>query len=58
MHDDFDNYTVDLNGCFIIIRSVSWHKRVQYGEAAVRIEEIVTGLKESLSEIAVVEYTT
>lgn len=62
MVDDFSNYMVGLDGRFIIIRNVPCHKCSQYGEVSyggevvVRLEEIVVKLKETMTEIAIVEY--
>ena len=62
MVDGFSNYMVDLDGHFIIIRNVPCHKcsqcgEVSYsGEVVARLEEIVAKLKETLTEIAIVEY--
>ena len=62
MRDDFCNYMVDLNEHFIIVKHVPCHKcsrcgGVSYsGEVVVRIEEIVTKLKETLTEVVIEEY--
>ena len=62
MADGFSNYMVDLDGRFIIIRNVPCHKcsqcgEVSYsGEVVARLEEIVERLKETLTEVAIVEY--
>ena len=62
MVDDFSNYMVDLDGCFIIVRNVPCHKcsqcgEVSYnGEVVARLEEIVAKLKDALTEVAIVEY--
>ena len=65
MSDDFSNYMVDLDGRVIIVRNVPCRKRSQCGEVSysgevvVRPEEIVTGLKgtltETLTEVAIVK---
>lgn len=62
MKNDYNNYMVDLDGHFIIIKNVPCHKcsqcgEVSYsGEVVARIEEIVEKLKDALAEVAVVEY--
>ena len=62
MRDDFCNYMVDWDGHLIIVKHVPCHKcsrcgEVSYsGEVTMRIEEIVTKLKENLTEVAIVEY--
>ena len=62
MLDDFSNYMVDLDGRFIIVRNVPYHKCSQCGEVScsgevvARLEEIVAKLKEALTEVTIVEY--
>ena len=62
MKNDYNNYMVDLDGHFIIIKNVPCHKCSQCGEVSYsgevvsRIEEIVEKLKDALAEVAVVEY--
>lgn len=62
MKDGYSNYMVDLNGHFIIIRNVPCHKcsqcgEVSYsGEVVAQIEKIVSKLRETLTEVAIVEY--
>lgn len=62
MVNDFNNYMVDLDGHFIIVRNVPCHKcsqcgEVSYsGEVVARLEQIVAKLQETLTEVAIVEY--
>ena len=62
MKEDVSNYMVDLNGHFIIIRNVPFHKCGQCGEVSysgdvvAKIEEIIEKLKGVLTEVAIVEY--
>lgn len=62
MTDGFDNYMVDIDGHFIIIKNVPCHickqcGEVSYsGETVARIEVIVEKLKEALTEVAIVDY--
>ena len=61
--DDCANHFVDLNSSMIIIKNVPCQKcdqcgEVVYGGAIVRrIEQIVKAMKNSLTEIAVVNYS-
>ena len=62
MEEGFSNYMVDLDGHFIIIKHVPCHKCSQCGEVSyngqtvARIEEIIGKLKETLTEVAIVEF--
>ena len=53
----------DLGSCIVIIRGVPCHKCAQCGEITFdlavgeRLEQIVDTLKDSLTEIAVVQYS-
>ena len=53
----------DLKTCIVVIRNVPCHKCVQCGEVIFdfsvgeRLEQIVDMLKDSLTEIAVVQYS-
>ena len=53
----------DLGSCIIIVRGVPCYKCTQCGETTFdlvvgeRLEEIVEALKDSISEIAVVQYS-
>ena len=61
--DDFTNHFVNLNPSMIIIKNVPCQKCDQCGEVVYggiilrRIEQIVKTLKNSLTEIAVVNYS-
>jgi len=54
----------DLKTCIVVVRNVPCHKCVQCGEVVFdfsvgeRLEEIVNMLKDSLTEIAVVQYSS
>lgn len=56
-------YMEDLGSCIVIIKNVPCNKCAQCGEVSYsgvtikRIEEIVSHLKNSLTEIAVVNYS-
>ncbi len=62
MKDGFTNYMLDLNGHFIIIKNVPCHKCSQCGEVSysgatmAKIDEIVEILKNTLTEVAIVEF--
>ena len=62
MKSDFTNYMVDIDGRFIIIKNVPCHKCVQCGEVSysgevvAKIEDIVSRLREALTEVAIVDY--
>ena len=62
MEDGYNNYMVDLDGHFIIIKNVPCHVCKQCGEVSysgktvAKIEEIIEKLKETLTEVAIVEY--
>ena len=53
----------DLGSCIVIVRGVPCYKCVQCGETTFdltvgeRLEQIVDALKDSISEIAVVQYS-
>ena len=61
-HDTTSDFT-DLKTCIVVIRNVPCHKCVQCGEIVFdfcvgeRLEQIVDALKDSLMEIAVVQYS-
>jgi YgiT-type zinc finger domain-containing protein len=63
MHPNTTSDFTDLKYCIVVIRSVPCHKCTQCGEVAYdfnvgeRLEEIVGALKDSLTEIAVVQYS-
>jgi YgiT-type zinc finger domain-containing protein len=60
--NDFSNYMVDLEGHFIIIKNVPCHKCMQCGEVSYsgetveRIEQIISKLKDVLTEVAIVDF--
>ena len=62
LKEDYSNYMADLNGHFIIIKNVPCHKCSQCGEVTysgqtvARIEEIIAKLKETLTEVAIVDF--
>ncbi len=62
MNESLSNYMTDIDGHFIIIKNVPCHKCLQCGEVSysgktvAKIEEIVTKLKEALTEVAIVEF--
>jgi YgiT-type zinc finger domain-containing protein len=62
MTDGFNNYMVDLDGHFIIIKNVPCHKCTQCGEVSysgetvAKIETIIAKLKDALTEVAIVEF--
>ena len=62
MHDTTSDFT-DLKTCIVIIKNVPCHKCTQCGEIVFdfsvceRLEQIVDTLKDSLTEIAVVQYS-
>jgi YgiT-type zinc finger domain-containing protein len=62
MVDGFNNYMVDFDGHFIIIKNVPCHKCSQCGEVSYsgdvveKIEKIISKLKDALTEIAVVDF--
>lgn len=57
-------YMTSLNDCYIIIKNVPCTKCTQCGEEYLsgvtlkRIEKIIAKLKEMLTEVAIVDYTT
>jgi len=61
--DDFSNHFVDLNTSMIIIKNVPCQKCDQCGEIVYngatvrRIEQIVKSLKNTLTEIAIVQFS-
>ena len=64
MIDDITTDVTDLSTCIIIIRSVPCHKCIQCGEVAFdfeiceRVEQLVESLEKSLTEIAVIQYSS
>lgn len=62
MKPDTTTYMEDLGNCIVIIKNVPCNKCTQCGEVSYsgatvkRIEEIVSRLKNSLTEIAVVNF--
>lgn len=62
MNKDFTTYFEDLGNCIVVIKNVPCLKCSQCGEVVFngktvkRIEEIVSSLKNILTEIAVVDY--
>ena len=63
MASDTTTDFTDLNTCIVIIKNVPCHKCTQCGEVVFdffvceRLEQIVDTLKNSLTEIAVVQYS-
>jgi YgiT-type zinc finger domain-containing protein len=63
MTPDTTSDFTDLKTCLVVIRNVPCHKCVQCGEIVFdfnvgeRLEEIVDKLKDSLTEIAIVQYS-
>ena len=63
MKPDTTTYMEDLGNCIVIIKNVPCNKCSQCGEVSYsgttvkRIEEIVAQLKNTLTEIAVVNYS-
>jgi len=62
MNDTTSDFT-DLKTCIVVIRNVPCHKCAQCGEVVFdfrvgeRLEQIVDSVKDSLLEIAVVQYS-
>ena len=62
LKEDFSNYMADLNGHFIIIKNVPCHKCSQCGEVSfsgttvAKIEEIISKLNVTLTEVAIVDF--
>lgn len=63
MSDAFTTDVTDLNTCVIVIRRVPCHKCEQCGEVSFaldvgeRLEQIVDNIKESVNEVAILQYT-
>ena len=63
MGDEFTNHVAQAGNCIIIVKNVPCSKCAQCGEVtytgtvALRLENIVTELEKSLTEIAVVNYS-
>ena len=63
MNPDITSDFTDLKNCVVVIRNVPCHKCVQCGEVVFdfavgeRLEQIVDTLKNSMTEIAVVQYS-
>ncbi|MCL2170723.1 MAG: type II toxin-antitoxin system MqsA family antitoxin [Defluviitaleaceae bacterium] len=63
MANDTTSDFTDLKTCIVVIRNVPCHKCTQCGEIVYdfsvgeRLEQIVDDLKDSLAEIAVVQYS-
>ena len=61
--DSFTIDVTDLGSCIVIVRGVPCYKCVQCGETTFdlivgeRLEQIVDALKDSITEIAVVQYS-
>jgi len=59
----FTTNTTDLGTCVIVIRQVPCHKCTQCGESsftldvAERLEQVVDSLRESVTEVAVLQFT-
>lgn len=62
LKEDYSNYMADLNGHFIIIKNVPCHKCSQCGEVSfggttvAKIEEIISKLNITLTEVAIVDF--
>ena len=56
MKDGFTNYMLDLNGHFIIIKNVPCHKCSQCGEVSYSGATMAKILKNTLTEVAIVEF--
>ena len=62
LKEDHSNYMADLNGHFIIIKNVPCHKCSQCGEVSfggntvAQIEEIISKLNATLTEVAIVDF--
>ena len=60
---NFTTHTIDLNTCVVIIRNVPCHKCAQCGEETYslavgeRLEQIISTLKDSTTEVAIIKYT-
>ena len=63
MIDDTTSDFTDLKTCVVVIRNVPCHKCTQCGEIAYdfsvgeRLEQIVDGVKESMIEVAIINYS-
>jgi YgiT-type zinc finger domain-containing protein len=63
MKEDKTTYMADLGTCIVIVKSVPCHKCTQCGEVAYslavgkRLEQIVDALENSLTEVAIVQYS-
>jgi len=63
MKDDTTTHFADLDTCIIIIKNVPCHTCTQCGEVAYglevgeRLEQIISTLKNSLTEVAIVHYS-
>jgi len=63
MNPDTTSDFTDLKTCIVVIRNVPCHKCAQCGEVVFdfgvceRLEQIVGTLKDSLTEIAVIQYS-
>jgi len=63
METDTTTYFTDLGSCIVIIKGVPCHKCVQCGEIAYslevgeRLEQIIDTLKNSLTEVAIIQYS-
>jgi len=64
MAQDTTSDFTDLKTCIVVIRNVPCHKCIQCGEIVFdfnvceRLEQIVDNLKDSLTEVAVVQYSS
>ena len=64
MKEGTTSYVIDLDNCVIVVRNVPCLKCEQCGEVAYsddvakRLDEIVSGIKGLMTEVAIVEYST
>ena len=64
MNKGTTSYVLDLDNCVIVVRNVPCYKCEKCGEIAFsdevakRLDEIVSGIKGLMTEVAIVEYST
>lgn len=64
LEEKLTNFMVDLGNCIIIVKDVPSHVCSQCGEVsyshdvATRLEEITSSMKNAMTEIAVVHYSS
>ena len=63
LEDSTSTFTLDLDGCIVVVRNVPSHVCCQCGESSFddgvyrQLEKIVDQLRDTISEVSIINYT-